>query len=373
LEKNPSAASGGTHTQILLFIFSMLEIKAKTECHWDAVSLGEVMLRFDPGDERIHSTRTFRVWEGGGEYNVVRNLSKCFRQRTAIVTALADNQVGRLVEDLILQGSVDVTNILWRATDGICRDVRNGIYFMERGFGVRPPTGCSDRGNTAVSQLSEGDIDWKASFGRGVRWFHTGGIFAGLSETTPAVAREAMRAARSSGAVVSYDLNYRDSLWSGRGGRAAADEVNRELTQFADVVFGVEGFRATTSGYTEIEFRRAVEKVFERHSNLRAAVTILRDIKSASRHDVGGAVYANGEIHTAKLLSDLDVLDRVGSGDAFAAGFIFGVLDGRGTQEAIDLAAASAAFSLASAGDGSSATLTEVERLSGSGDSLPIR
>jgi 2-dehydro-3-deoxygluconokinase len=331
------------------------------------------MLRFDPGDERVHTARTFRVWEGGGEYNVARNLAKCFRQRTAIVTALADNQVGRLVEDLMLQGGVDVANVLWRETDGICRTVRNGIYFMERGFGVRPPTGCSDRGNTAVSQLDAGSIDWKAIFAEGVRWFHTGGIFAGLSETTPAAASEAMRAAKAAGAVVSYDLNYRDSLWSGRGGRDAANEVNRELLKHADVVFGVENFKATVAAYSEGEFRGAAEQVFERHPNLKAAVTVLRDIHSASRHSIGGVCLAEGEVHTSKLMHDLAVLDRVGSGDAFAAGFIFGILDGRGTRVAIDLATASAALSLASVGDGSTATLGEIERLADSADNSPIR
>ena len=198
----------------------MLKLKEKTKSTWDLVSLGEVMLRLDPGDDRIHNARSFRVWEGGGEYNVARNLAKCFRQRTAIVTALADNQIGRLVEDLIDQGGVDASHIVWRDTDGISRAVRNGMYFMERGFGLRAATGCSDRGNTAVSQLKTGDINWDEKFTEnGVRWFHTGGIFAGLSETTIDVAAEAMQAARQAGSVVSYDLNYRDSLWAGRGGR----------------------------------------------------------------------------------------------------------------------------------------------------------
>ena len=186
------------------------------------------MLRFDPGDERIRSTRTFRVYEGGGEYNVARNLAKCFRLDAAIVTALADNEIGRLVEDLIVQGRVDASRIIWRETDGISKTVRNGMYFWERGFGVRQPAGCSDRGNTAVSQLKPGDIDFGGLFvEQGTRWFHTGGIFAGLSESTADVAAHAMKAARDSGSIVSYDLNYRDSLWSMRGGREAANESGR--------------------------------------------------------------------------------------------------------------------------------------------------
>lgn len=351
----------------------MLTLKGKSECCWDLVSLGEVMLRFDPGDDRIHAARSFRVWEGGGEYNVARNISKCFRLRAAVVTALADNQLGRLVEDLILQGGVDASKILWRETDGICRTARNGMYFMERGFGVRPPTGCSDRANTAISQLKPGEIDWQDIFRSGTRWFHTGGIFAGLSETTAETAQEAMRAAKKSGAIVSYDLNYRDSVWAGRGGRDAANEVNRELLRFADVVFGVEDFRPGFAEYAEDGFRRAASAMFARHPELKIAATTLRDIRSASSHDLGGVCFAGGAAYRGTDFRDAEVLDRVGSGDAFAAGFIYGMLSGKGFSRAISLATASAALSLASLGDGSSATLSEVERLATSSDSAAIR
>src|SRR2546423_3626399 len=184
-----------------------LQIRPKENSRWDLVSLGEVMLRLDPGDGRVATTRTFEVWEGGGEYNVARGLKRCFGMETAIVTALADNPVGRLVQDLIYQGGVDQTHVRWVEYDGVGRMARNGLNFTERGFGVRAALGCSDRGHTAVSQLRPGDIDWEKLFDGGVRWFHTGGIFAALSETTQTVAREAMEAARQSGAIVSYDLN----------------------------------------------------------------------------------------------------------------------------------------------------------------------
>ncbi|HUR97353.1 MAG TPA: sugar kinase [Pyrinomonadaceae bacterium] len=340
-----------------------LTIKPESACKWDIVSLGEVMLRFDPGDDRIHAARNFRVWEGGGEYNVARNIAKCFRLRAAIATALADNQIGRLVEDLILQGGVDASQILWRPTDGISREVRNGIYFMERGFGSRPPTGCSDRGNTAVSKLKPGDVDWKSLFSeKGTRWFHTGGIFAGLSETTAEIAAEAMSAAQESGSIVSYDLNYRESLWAGRGGRDAANELNRRLLSSADVVFGVEKFDAGAAGYSEDNFRNAATEIISRHPNIQILATTLRDVHSASRHTVGGACLA-GDVYTSTFHTNVDVLDRVGSGDAFAAGFIYGMLAGGSMQTAIDLAAASSVLSLASLGDGSSSTLAEIERL----------
>ena len=352
----------------------MLDLKPKGQCRWDAVALGEVMLRFDPGDDRIHTTRSFRVWEGGGEYNVIRNLSRCFRMRTSVVTAFADNQIGRLGEDLILQGGVDIGNIIWRETDGISRKVRNGMYFMERGFGIRPPTGCSDRGNTAISQLKPGDIDWRQLFGeQGTRWFHTGGIYAALSDTAPQVAAEAMQAARESGAIVSYDLNYRESLWSGRGGRDAANEVNRRLLDKADVVFGVEDFRAGFSSHSPDDFAAASRRMTERHPTIKAVVTSLRDIASASSHDIGGALFIDGNPYQSRGLSNTAVLDRVGSGDAFAAGLIFGLMDSRGPQQAIDIAAANAAFAMACPGDASSATLKDIERMLETGDAAAVR
>lgn len=345
----------------------MLKLKDKKECRWDFVSLGEVMLRFDPENDRIHNARSFRVWEGGGEYNVARNLSKVFRRRAAIVTALVDNQLGRLVEDLIFQGGVDASEIIWRETDGISRAVRNGMYFIERGFGLRSPVGCSDRGNTAISQLKSGDVDWREIFEKKrALWFHTGGIFAGLSETTPAVALEAMQKAKESGAVVSYDLNYRDSLWSQRGGREAANRLNRELLQFADVVFGVEDFNASFKAYDESAFRRAAEATLAKFPNLKIVATTIRDVKSASRHDLSAVCFTSdsGEIFKAVDFADLEVLDRVGSGDAFAAGLIYGLLNESDIASALNYGLTNSALTMTTLGDGSAATLGEVEKLS---------
>ncbi len=342
----------------------MLKLKNKNDCQWDFVALGEVMLRFDPENDRIHNARSFRVWEGGGEYNVARNLSKVFRLDAAIVTALADNQIGRLVEDLINQGNVDSSPILWRETDGISRTVRNGVYFIERGFGLRSPVGCSDRGNTAISQLKSGDVDWREIFSeKGARWFHTGGIFAGLSETTPEVAREAMRAAKESGAIVSYDLNYRDSLWSTRGGREAANQLNHELLNYADVVFGAENFDASFGKYDEEAFRRAASEIVARFPNLQIVATTLRDVKSAFRHDLSAVCFAGNEVYKAADFTDLEVLDRVGSGDAFAAGLIYGFLSEKDAAFAINCGLANGALAMTTLGDSSAATLAEVEKL----------
>lgn len=350
----------------------MITLKSKTDCKWDVIGLGEVMLRFDPENDRIHTARSFRVCEGGGEYNVVRSLAKTFRLRGAMVTALADNQLGRLVEDLMKQGGVDVSQLLWRDADGISRDTRNGIYFIERGFGTRSPVGCSDRGNTAVSQLTAAEIDWNTIFASsGVRWFHTGGIFAGLSETTPEVASEAMSAARSSGTIVSYDLNYRDSLWAGRGGREAADAVNEKLLRQADVVFGVPGFDARLSAFDESIFVSAAADLLARFPNIKLAATTLRNVKSASRHDIGAAAFDGTGAVVSRFHYDLDVLDRVGSGDAFAAGLIYGLLNEIDLRRSLDLGVANAALKLAAIGDGTSATLNEVESLA-RGESVSV-
>lgn len=352
----------------------MIRIKPSSECRFDCVALGEVMLRFDPGDDRIQTARSFRVYEGGGEYNVARSLSSVFGCRTQIVTALADNAVGRLVESLIRQGGVDTSAIRWAETDGIGRESRNGIYFMERGFGLRAPLGCSDRANTAVSQLSADDIDWPQFFGASApRWFHTGGIFAGLSETTPESALAAMRAAREAGAVVSYDLNYRDSLWSGRGGREAADRLNAELLPYADVVFGIEGFDASLAAYDEGAFRYAAEALIGRFPNIKFAATTIRQVRSASRHDLGAVCFADGSIYKAADMSDIDVLDRVGSGDAFAAGFIYGCLENSGPQAALEYGLANAALTMATAGDWSTATIAEIKRVISRGSSAAQR
>src|SRR6202044_656038 len=207
-----------------------INLKAVESCKWDCLRLGEVMLRLDPGEERIHTARNFRVWEGGGEYNVARGLRRCFGMRTAVITAFAKNPIGQLLEDLILQGGVDTSLVRWTPYDGIGRTVRNGLNFTERGFGVRAAVGCSDRGHTAIANCQPGDFDWQNIFvAQGSRWLHTGGIFAALSGSSASVAKAAIESAKSSGTVVSYDLNYRESLWKGIGGKAKAQHVNREL------------------------------------------------------------------------------------------------------------------------------------------------
>ena len=352
------------------------KIKEKSECRWDLVSLGEVMLRLDPGHGRIHTTRTFQAWEGGGEYNVARGLRRCFGLDAAIVTALADNPIGRLVQDLIYQGGVDQSHVRWVKYDGVGREVRNGLNFTERGYGVRAAVGCSDRGHTAVSQLRPGDIDWDAIFGKeGARWFHTGGIFAALSETTPAVAREAMEAARRHGTMISYDLNYRDSLWKGIGGKTRAQEVNRELAPFVDVMIGneedftaclgleVEGLDEHHSKLDVGNFRRMIERAVSDFPNFKAVATTLRNAKTATVNDWGAVCFHEGELYQAQTRENLEIYDRVGGGDSFASGLIYGFLADKGAQWAVECGAAHGALAMTTPGDTTMATFSEVERV----------
>jgi 2-dehydro-3-deoxygluconokinase len=351
-----------------------LKIKAKDKCRWDELSLGEVMLRFDPGDHRIATTRRFEVFEGGGEYNVARGLKRCFGLDTAHVTALADNPVGRLVEDLMYQGGVHQL-VQWVPDDGVGRTVRNGLNFVERGFGVRAALGCSDRGHTAISQLKPNDFDWEEIFGKqGVRWFHAGGIFCALSEGTPEVAAAAMKAARRHGTIVSYDLNYRDSLWKSIGGKKRAQEVNRRLAPLVDVMLGNEedfsaalGFEVTGMdehiSSIEVEaFKQMIERVVKEFP-FQVVATTLRKAKTATVNDWGAICYADGAFYEAKNRENLEIYDRVGGGDSFASGLIYGFLSGQGPQWAVECGAAHGALAMTTPGDTTMATLKEVMQL----------
>lgn len=349
-----------------------LRIKPKEQCRYDLVALGEVMLRFDPGERRIWTTRHFDVYEGGGEYNVARGLKKCFGLDTAIATAFVDNAVGRLLEDLICQGGVDPSLVKWVQFDGVGRTVRNGLNFTERGFGVRAALGCSDRGHSAASQLKRGDIDWNALFGKqGVRWFHTGGIFCALSESSREVAREAMEAARRHGTVVSYDLNYRESLWKSMGGRSQAQQVNRGLAPLVDVMLGNEEDFCAALGYqvpglddshSEFEtsgFRTMIQKSVQDFPFSVVATTLRRAI-TATRNDWGAICYCDGNFFEAPNRENLEILDRVGGGDSFASGLIYGLLSGRDPQWAVECGAAHGALAMTTAGDTSMVNLQEV-------------
>ena len=358
-----------------------LSIRPASECRYDAVSLGEVMLRLDPGEGRIRTARTFRASEGGGEYNVARGLRRAFGLRSAIVTALADNEIGRLVEDLILNGGLDTSFIRWVAYDGIGREARNGLNFTERGFGVRGAVGVSDRGHTAASQLKRGDVDWDHLFGElGVRWLHTGGIFAALSESTAEFAIDAVTAAKKYGTVVSYDLNYRPSLWKAIGGRAKAQEVNREIARFIDVMIGNEEDFTASLGF-EVEgmdedlatldvdaFAAMIEKAAAAYPNFKVIGTTMRTVHSATINDWGAIAWSRSTgVVQATHRERLEILDRVGGGDSFASGLIYGLLTGEPLQTAVEYGAAHGALAMTTPGDTTMVTKAEVLKLAGGG------
>lgn len=353
---------------------SIINVKPKSECRYDCISLGEVMLRLDPGDGRIKNTREFKAWEGGGEYNVSRGLRKCFGMDVAVVTAFADNDIGRLIEDLILQGGVDTSFIKWTKFDGIGRAVRNGLNFTEKGFGIRAALGVSDRANTAASQLKVGDIDWKYIFGTlGVRWFHTGGIFAALSETTPEVVIEAVKVAKKYNTIVSYDLNYRPSLWNYIGGNKKAQEVNKEIAKYIDVMIGNEedftqclGFEVegNDSNLKELDidgYKKMIDNVVKEYPNLKVVANTLRGVKTATINDWSAICWADGQIYKSIEFPGLEIYDRVGGGDSFASGLVYGLMTTGDPQKAVNYGVAHGALAMTTPGDTSMASLKEVE------------
>ena len=354
----------------------ILNIKDKQKCTFDAVSLGEVMLRLDPGEGRIRTTREFKVWEGGGEYNVIRGLRRCFGLKAAVITAFADNEVGKLMEDLILQGGVDTSLIKWMKTDGIGRVCRNGLNFTERGFGIRGAVGCSDRANTAISKAAPADLDFEYIFGElGVRWLHTGGIYAALSEQSSETVINAIKTAKKYGTIVSYDLNYRPSMWSAIGGKEKAQEVNKEIAKYVDVMIGNEEDFTACLGF-EIEgndadlktlnldgYKKMINEAAKTYPNFKVVATTLRTVKTATVNDWSAICWADGEIYKASQYDNLEILDRVGGGDSFASGLIFGLMETGDPEKAVNYGAAHGALAMTTPGDTTMASRSEVESI----------
>jgi len=353
-----------------------LTVKPAGSCKYDMIALGEIMLRLDPGEGRVRCAREFKVWEGGGEYNVARGLRRCFGLKTAVATAFADNDVGRLIEDFVLQGGVDTEFVKWVPFDGVGRIVRNGLNFTERGFGVRGAVGIPDRGNTAASQLKPGDFDWDHIFGKlGVRWLHTGGIFAALSDTTPQLVIECVQKAKQHGTIVSYDLNYRPSLWKSIGGQKKAQEVNREIAKYVDVMIGNEEDFTASLGF-QVEgadehllhidvtaFKKMIETAVTAYPNFKVAATTLRAAKTATINDWAAICWMDGRFCQSRQYPDLEILDRVGGGDSFASGLIYGLMTTGDPQKAVDYGAAHGALAMTTPGDTSMASKGEVEKL----------
>ncbi|MBR1920112.1 MAG: sugar kinase [Spirochaetales bacterium] len=355
-----------------------LNLRPAEECRYDALSLGEVMLRLDPGEGRIRTARAFRAWEGGGEYNVTRGLRRCFGLRTGVITAFADNEVGKLMEDLILQGGVDTSLIKWVKTDGIGRLCRNGLNFTERGFGIRGAVGCSDRANTAISQMGPEDFDFDYIFGKlGARWLHTGGIYAALSEKSCETVIAACKAAKKYGTIVSYDLNYRPSMWSAIGGLEKAQEVNKEVAKYVDVMIGNEEDFTACLGF-EVEgndknlkkldlagYEKMINQVAKTYPNFKAVATTLRTVKTATVNDWTAICWADGKVYKAKDYAGLEIMDRVGGGDSFASGLVYGLMTTGDAETAVNYGAAHGALAMTTPGDTSMASKKEVEALMG--------
>lgn len=357
-----------------------LNLRPEKECAFDAVSLGEVMLRLDPGEGRIRTARSFRAWEGGGEYNVARGLRRCFGMKTAVITALAENEVGLLLEDLVLQGGVDTSLIKWMKTDGIGRTCRNGLNFTERGFGIRGAVGCSDRANTAISKATPKDFDFDHIFGElGVRWLHTGGIYGALSEQSCETVLAAIKTAKKYGTVVSYDLNYRPSMWSAIGGQEKAREVNREIAGYVDVMIGNEEDFTACLGF-EIEgndsqlktlslegYKEMMHQAVRSYPNFKAVATTLREVKTATVNDWSAICWADGEIFQSRKYQGLEIMDRVGGGDSFASGLIYGLITTQDARIAVNYGAAHGALAMTTPGDTTMAVRKEVEAVMNGG------
>src|SRR5271154_7198141 len=363
-----------------------IQLREKSTCKYDQISLGEIMLPLDPGEGRIRTARSFTAWEGGGEYNTSRGLRKWFGYKTAVCTAFVDNEVGHLIEDFIMQGGVDTDFIKWREDDGIGRTVRNGLNFTERGFGIRGAVGNPDRGNTAASQLKPGDIEWDHIFGKvGVRWFHTGGIYAALSASTAELTVEAVKAAKKHGTIVSYDLNYRPSLWKTIGGLKKAREVKREIAKYVDVMIGNEEDFTASLGFevkgadehlTAIAidaFKAMIKTAVAEFPNFKVAATTLREVITATKNNWGAILYHDGQFHESRPYPGLEILDRVGGGDSFASGVQFGFLEFNDAKKAVEYGAAHGAFASTTPGDTSMATRKEVEKLMKGGSARVVR
>jgi 2-dehydro-3-deoxygluconokinase len=355
---------------------NVLNIRKAEECKWDCVSFGEVMLRFDPGFGRVRNARSFQVWEGGGEYNVARAMRKCWGKRAAVVTALPKNDLGWLVEDLMMQGGVDQSHVIWREFDGLGRNTRVGLNFTEKGFGVRAALGCSDRGHSAASQIRPGEVNWEKVFGEeGVRWFHTGGIFAALAPNTAEAVIEAVQVAKNYGTIVSYDLNYRASLWKSQGGQEGARRVNREIARHVDVMLGneedftaclgfeVEGLDEHISKIDPVNFKKMIATAVREFPNFKVAATTLRNARTATFNDWGAVIWAGGNFYEAPMRENLEIYDRVGGGDGFASGLAYGFMEGKGPQTAVEYGAAHGALAMTTPGDTSMVNVKEVEAI----------
>ena len=346
-----------------------IKVKPANEVQLDLLSLGECMIRLSPpGHQRIELTPVFEAYAGGGEYNVAYALSK-YGMRTGFVSSLVDNPLGAFIKNHARTSGMDISEVKWVPYDGSGRTDRIGLNFTEVGIGVRASVTLYDRGNTAVAHMKAGDIDWKRIFNeRKVRWFHTGGIFTALSDSCEDVALEAMKAAHEAGTIVSYDLNFRSKLWSSK----KAIEATKKLVPFIDVLIGneedfqkvlgfeVEGTDENLKSLPIEAYKKMVKKVVAAYPNIKAVGTTLREVVSGLINNWSAIMYYDGTFYESRKFEGLEIEDRVGGGDGFCSGFVYGLLHDMTPQECVDLGAAHGALLQSTRGDTSMCTMDEV-------------
>lgn len=353
-----------------------LTIHPSSSCEFDLLAFGECMIRLSPpGHQRIELTPVFEAYAGGGEYNVAYALAR-YGIRTGWVSRLVDNPLGWFIRNHAQASGMDISEVVWVPYDGSGRADRIGLNFTEVGIGLRASVTLYDRGHTAISHIKKGDVDWKRIFGqRKVRWFHTGGILTALSDSCADVARESMHAAHEAGTVVSYDLNFRSKLWSSK----KAIEVTKHLIPYIDVLIGNEedfqkvlGFevKGTDEHLTQLPieaYKQMVQRVVSTYPHIKAVGTTLREVVSGLVNNWSAIVYYDGSFYESRKYTGLEIEDRVGGGDGFCSGFIYGMLHGMTPQECVEMGAAHGALLQSTRGDTSMVTMEEVKHVMGGG------
>lgn len=348
-----------------------MKIKDAKDCRFDLLSLGESMVRLSPpGHGRIEFSPTLEVWVGGGEYNVAYALAR-LGMRTGFLSRLVDNPVGKIVVNHGRSVGMDMSQVIMAKFDGVGRADRIGLNFTEVGTGVRGSVTMYDRGHSAASNLKPGMIDFKKVFSQGVRWLHTGGIFASLADGTAAVCKEALIAAKEAGTIVSYDLNFRSKLWNSQ----KAQQVTKELVPYIDCLIGneedfqkvlgfeVEGVDENLSALDTSAYKKMVEKVVKAYPNVKVVGTTLREVKSGLVNNWSAILWNDGKFYESRRFDNLEIEDRVGGGDGFSSGFAYGFLTARTPQECVDLGAAHGALLQTTRGDSSQIDLEELNHV----------
>jgi 2-dehydro-3-deoxygluconokinase len=353
-----------------------LTTKNTSDVEFDILTLGECMIRLSPpGHQRIELTPVFEAYAGGGEYNVSYALAR-YGLRAGWISRLVDNPLGHFIRNHAKASGMDISEVVWAPYDGSGRADRIGLNFTEVGIGVRASVTLYDRGHTAIAHMKPDDVDWNRIFRkRGARWFHTGGIFTALSDSCADVAVASMKAAREAGSIVSYDLNFRSKLWPS----SKAIETTKRIIPYVDVLIGneedfqkvlgfsVEGTDESLSTLPVEGFKRMVKRVVETYPNIKAVGTTLREVVSGLVNNWSAIMYYDGRFHESRRYTNLEIEDRVGGGDGFCSGFIYGMLHSLPPQECVEMGAAHGALLQSTRGDTSMITMDEIRHVMGGG------